>query len=72
MPTRKTLTLTDDAVAVLEDPARVPFLEQGAWVSRAIMRVALQEEAERRTLRARIAELERELAKLKIEVEKPE
>lgn len=71
MPKRKTLTLTDEAVAILEDSARVPFLEQGAWASRAIVRAAVQEEAERRTLRAQIATLEHELARLKREIEQP-
>ena len=70
MPKRVTLTLDDDAVAILSDRNRVPFLEQGAWVSRAIVRAAGQDDAERRTLRARMAALEEELARLKAEVEK--
>jgi hypothetical protein len=71
MPKRKTLTLSDEATAILEDTSHIPFLEQGAWVSRAIIRAATQEEAERQTLRARLAALEQELARLKHEIEQP-
>jgi len=45
-------------------------MEQSAWVSEAIKKTARQEEAERTTLRAKIAMLEEQLAALKTEVEK--
>jgi hypothetical protein len=59
MPKRVTLQLSDAALAVLADRTRVGYLQQGAWVSRAIV------EAAQRQDQARIAALEAELARLR-------
>jgi bacterioferritin (cytochrome b1) len=61
MGKRVTLSLSDEAAAILSDRKRIPFLEQGVWVSRAIVQAAKQEDANH------IAALEQELARLKSE-----
>ena len=59
MSKRVTLQLTDEALAVLHDREIVPYMEQGLWVSRAIL-------AEGERVRAaQIAETERRLARLR-------
>jgi hypothetical protein len=71
MPKRVSLTISDEAATILADRSRIPFLDQGKWVSEAIVMRASQDEADRQdTLRAKVRELEAELMQLKAEIEK--
>ena len=69
MPKRVSLTLSDEAASILADRKQIPFLEQGAWVSEAIVMRATQEETDRQdSVLVRIRQLEEQLAQLKAEV----
>ncbi len=70
MPKRVSIILDDEAATILADRARIPYMKQSSWVSEAIKHAARQEDTERTSLRAKIADLEQQLEALKAEVEK--
>lgn len=65
MPKRVSLTLSDSAAAILADRSRIPYLDQGKWVSQAIELAAAQSEATRQDpVRSEISRIEQELSRL--------